>query len=140
VPAPPAPPKKWDARWEKLLLPLLKGGAAGPAARAVGEVMGQKAVPHLLKLLDPKSKFAQGDIAGVLGKLKARAAVPKLIELLSRGRNDYFDLCDALETIGDPSAIAPLRELIAKAKDHSQKYWLEHCAERLEESKTEAKQ
>jgi HEAT repeat protein len=71
---------------------------------------GEPAVAVLLEGLNRRSERAP--IIRALGELKARPAVARLTALLSEGGLEAAEAAEALGRIGDPSAAAPLAEIL----------------------------
>src|SRR5262249_35942136 len=115
------PPRTdWDPRWANLLLPHVGGPLQQRVVLALAVVMGDKVVPHLLKRLDLRSaaKKYNYQLFHVLCHLRVRQAVRALADLPHMlSPRTCAPVYSALNGIGDPAAIPPLKELLADTKE-----------------------
>lgn len=82
------------------------------AARALGAMKAEEAIPRLVDYLDrsePEMRSAGAAGLGSMG-LRARSAVPKLVQLISRDKSDSVraNAVDALAAIGPPDTSIPV--------------------------------
>jgi HEAT repeat protein len=118
----------WDPRWGPLLVQLLgeyekagKGSGMGKAydrygaslPQALVRVMGQEALPHLLRVLPVAIKAKDSSVLDALGSLRRKEAAAPIMEQLAAASSDWYLLYSfqtALEEIGDKSVLPRLRE------------------------------
>jgi HEAT repeat protein len=120
----------WDPRWAKLLLPHLDGPNRSDLAMAMGVVMGRKAIPELLRVLEASAKKNEIGVIEELGRLQAKEAIPSFLELFAglKEGQALWALCEAFQELGDPSIIPSLEEIVAKSKKSN---YLDHFIEQL---------
>jgi HEAT repeat protein len=109
----------WDDRWAKLLLPRLDPKCSAVAV-ALGLVMGSRAVPELLRVLEASTENREIGVIETLGRLRAREAIPPLLKVLTHwsktdGLPPIWILCQALQRIADPSIIPDLETIAGDA-------------------------
>ncbi len=91
-----------------------------PAAYALGRIEDKRAQPALLDMLKGPGKFSIAFAARGLGRIKDPGAVDPLIALVDGPETPLEVLSSAigaLESIGDPRAVAPLVKLTTTATD-----------------------
>ena len=84
------------------------------AAKTLGELGVERAIPKLLRLLDVNDPDTRAAAAGALGKLRAREATSRLIEMAHDDPEAFVQTwaIDALRRIATPDAVQALIELL----------------------------
>jgi HEAT repeat protein len=139
-------PHVWDSRWGPLLVELLGQYAAAskgkdrnrypvPLAQALVRVLGQDALPHLLKALPVAVQAKDNNFIFALGELRRKEAAPALVEAMSHIKGEWYmfhAINSALRSIGDKSVLPRLYELRDAAKDQNHQRLLEYIIQNLE--------
>lgn len=106
---------------EQLTITARANGPAAISRASAGSLASPDArVDALLNTLaDTNAKQGQKIAADTLGEMKEKRAVPGLVKLLTTGTwlDGRRSAASALGKIGDPSALAALRDTLAKEKD-----------------------
>jgi HEAT repeat protein len=113
-------------------------GSLPEIVSALGDRDDRRATPFLCKLLSERlaaQDKSTSDIADTLGRLGDNRAVPILCEMLELayaaitaddwgwGQKEFMHAVEALERIGDPSALATLRRIRTKPPTKEQLKW-----------------
>lgn len=100
-----------------LLLPMLEDESAGVrsiAARALGDVPTERALPALVGVLDDPDENVRGNALGALGAIGSEDAVGPLLEMLDDEEGWIrVGAARALATLGAEEAIAAATDLLA---------------------------
>ncbi|MCI0464746.1 MAG: HEAT repeat domain-containing protein [Gemmataceae bacterium] len=130
---------QWDPRWAPALRKHLNGPNRNNIAGALAVLLGDKAIPELLKVLSASTTKNEHGVINALGFLRAKESVKPLVDLLATRPTLIYTLHNALRRIGDPSAIPRLQEILNKTKDNYRKHYIETLIEYLEEKERKAK-
>jgi HEAT repeat protein len=119
-----------DARAVDALIDLLKirdivhgTSVASVAAKALGRLADQKAVAHLLPLIDSEDKELRYNVIRALGFLRATQAGAKLVARLKDKDATFFDAlvrCAAAEALGRIKHNEAIPELAALLDDNAE--------------------
>jgi HEAT repeat protein len=119
-----------------LLTQLLESEDKMIRAKAIHGLSGTRcrsAVFPLTKLLSSEDQSLRTSVIMALEDLGDPAAVPSLVRMLKKGGYDAANAARALATIGDRSAVEPLREEIERARSEGVEpdFYLLNAYERL---------